>query len=1220
MRAKAVLIFICLLTVSLKAYGQTGFGTIAGQVTDPSGAAVPGAKVTVTNVDTNVSRGADTNATGYYEIMQLMPGPYALRVEMTGFKTLQRSGIKLQVADRLTIDLQLQVGETRETVTVVGEAPRLRTQDAQTGEVINSTMIQTLPQLNRDPLQLLLLSANVQGNGSRAGYSLTTGTSDTRINGGRTQGIEYYVDGVVAGTGRAHGVADITPTMDTVAEFKVITNGISAEYGRLSGGAVELVSRSGTNKFHGQAFDYIQNDVLNATSWNQNRLNGHKTPFRRNNFGGVVGGPIWKDRTFFFFNYDGMRFVQSGQLNVASLPTAAERNGDFSQTLVRGTPTTLYDPDGPVVGGVRQLLLGADPLDPCTPVGQCVPQDRISPVSAAILSFVPLPNRAPAANSSFIEDYVGASSTKENWNTWGARLDHVFTQNTRIFGKFSRRGWDTAATRWRGPLQAIPHNFMKGGFGLTLHYTWSVSPTLLFDVGAGGLYNPLTVGSTLADDFTATSIPFDAVTASLLGAKAMPWVWATGMDAFSDAPAFQVNNSTSYDVTPSLVKVLNRHTLKFGYEHRRYYDNFEKIGAGNDSHFVFQQNPVYRLAGDHGWTDENAANVMGAYLLGTNDWATIAGNSTRAMNLNYHAAYVQDTYKVSNKLTLNLGLRWDMETPTTERHDKLYFWDANAPSMFTIKPGYDFSAAVTAAGLDPSQVQTPSWTSGGFAPGAIRIANTPEFTQRYGTKYYPWQFAPRFGFAYGLNSKTVLRGSFGLMYLSSTGDPGGLSRGGTGVGLADQANAGWHRGITEQGSWQMSTFDNPFLPLDITRYERDTAVANFQATGGDPGPSAFSRDSRQPREWTWNLGIQREVPGGFLVEANYSANRGVGLLGQDLISKFPKSLFVPENEAIYTTPVESPIAEPTRYGDTERLAYLEFLYPYYGATTVLGVNLGRSNYQSLNLRAERRGRGLNFLANYTLGWMNDNVGGPDSSDGCMCVTGTGSKSFQSVDTLRDIYGPSVLDERHRLTVFFNYQLPFGRGKRWLGNTEGRLDKTILDQLVGGWEISSITTWRSGRPVVIANSNLNNDIRVETTFSRYATSDQNIGNATFAGNSGVFFAEGDSQPAASARRFDASKVLEPGRFIYGNLAVYDGIRQPSRVMHSQSLMKKFPIFSPEGTRYLQFRMEAENFFNLRGMANYITDPRDSGFGTIRVDNNNALYNTERRIQVSLRFVF
>jgi hypothetical protein len=286
---------------------------------------------------------------------------------------------------------------------------------------------------------------------------------------------------------------------------------------------------------------------------------------------------------------------------------------------------------------------------------------------------------------------------------------------------------------------------------------------------------------------------------------------------------------------------------------------------------------------------------------------------------------------------------------------------------------------------------------------------------------------------------------------------------------------------------------------------------------------------------------------------------------------------------------------------------------------VLGSNLGRSNYQSLNIRTERRlGEGFSFLVNYTLSRTLDNVGGANAGNGGIGAAGTGTKRFQSVDTLRDVYGLSPLDEKHRLVAYYTIQFPFGRGRRFLGDTQG-LGRTVLDYIVGGWELSGIHQWRSGRPLVLdtVNINTNNDIRVEQIFGSYATSDHNLTGGSFGGNKDIFVVGGDPGSIPnSARRLDPSKVLTTRVFTYGDLpSVYGDIRQPSSFSHDISLMKKFPIFSEDGTRYLQVRMEGQNIFNMRGYGDYNTQIGNPSYGLIT----GSRY-APRQIQVSARFVF
>ena len=1218
-RLHLLAVVLGILAVAVLAYGQTGLGSIGGVVRDPSGAVIPAAKITVTNTATGIKTEVASNAEGYYQVLRLIPGPYSLEAEASGFKKLERPGIEVRVADRLTIDVNLEVGTATEAITVEAEVPLLRTQDAQTGEVITHKFIENLPQLNRDPLRLLVLSGNVQGDGSRAGNG-----SDTRINGGRTSGIEYYVDGITAGSGGAHRVTELTPAMDAVAEFKVITNGIAAEYGRISGGAVEMVTRSGTNDYHGQAFEYLKNDHLNANSWQQNYLGGKKTVFRNNDFGFTIGGPVWipkiyngKDRTFFFVNYEGVRFSQAGALQVASVPTEAERNGDLTGTMFDNIPAFIFDPNGPQIfrsdlnKWERTLPMGGD--------GKHVPASQIHPVSAALLSKLPMPNKAPTPGTSSQNNFVAPQSTKSSSDFLAARLDHNFTQNHRVFARFTAGSRDFGQTRWRGDLFTAPENHLKEGRFGTVNYDWNVRPTLLFNARTGVMHNPYSAGNLLPADFDNSFIPFEPITKGLLGDKGMVSIVATfmGWTGFADPPSLQQAVNTTYHAGVSMTKLLNKHTVKFGYEHRRYYDNY---GSGFDGNFWFQQNPVARYAEDNDWNSLAFANSIGAYLVGINDWARVIGPHSEALNFNYHAAFVQDDFKVTPKLTVNVGVRWDMETPTTERNDKTYFWDWDAPPAFSINPGYDFASALGEAGL-PTDLPTPTWVDG-FQNGAIRIANTPEFPGRKGQKTNPHQFAPRIGVAYQINSKTVLRSHFGMMYLSSSGNPNALISASANISTADKADAGWH--ASNDGLRHLiSNWDTPFRPADVTKYVRDNQLANYQSTGSI-GPGAWSRESNMPYELTWNLGIQRELPNRFLVEANYSANRGVKLLAPDLVSRFPKAFFRsddPDWVRAMKTMVASPTAGQTRedavVGTKQALAFLYYPMPYYGPVNVFGTNMGSSRYHSLNLRVERRfSQGLAFLLNYSLSQQLDDVGGPEAGNGAITGFAYGSKDVQSVDSINSAWGLSAYDEKHRLITTYSYELPFGKGKRWLGSPQGDMGKTVLDYVVGGWEISGFTAWRSGRPVILVagNTNVNNDTRVERTFGSYASSDHNLNHPSFSDNNQVLRSSNDPRPEGMTRRFDPSKVLDAKTFTYGTLPpILDNIRHPSFTQTDVSLMKKFRLWSEAS--FLQIRLEAENAFNQRGFGQYNTTIGTPDFGLITTAGN-----VERRMQVSARIVF
>jgi hypothetical protein len=469
--------------------------------------------------------------------------------------------------------------------------------------------------------------------------------------------------------------------------------------------------------------------------------------------------------------------------------------------------------------------------------------------------------------------------------------------------------------------------------------------------------------------------------------------------------------------------------------------------------------------------------------------------------------------------------------------------------------------------------------------------------------------------AYQLDSKTVLRASFAQMYMSTSGNPESNSAS-QDISLGDSANGGWHAGGFAHYT---STFRNPYVsPGNITHYVRDTTIANLQTTNDSFVVSGFSRDTHQPYELTWSFGLQRELPYGFLVEANYSANHGAGLLAPDLISRFPQSLFTPGNAGIYGTMVDSPAAGQRKNPDPQQmLSRLMMAYPAYGPIKLLGANIGRSNYNSFNLRAERRlTQGIAILANYTYAKLLDNVGGPEATNDNSVGGGRGSKDSQSVDTIRDVYGLSPFDERHRLAVTFNLELPVGRGKHFLGHPDSA-GKTALDYAIGGWEFSGLAIYRSGRPVVFGygNGNINNGYGIEWTYGSYATSNTNLANPSFPGDQGVFYSTQDLRPEGMQGRFDSSKFLQPDTFNYGTLPpVYGNIRNPGNTNYNISLMKRF-LFTKDGGKYLQFRMEAINVFNIRGFGPYGTTVGNPDFGLIT-----SAGNTERRVQMSARIVF
>jgi hypothetical protein len=1079
-----------------------------------------------------------------------------------------------------------------------------------------------MPQLNRNPFALLSLSGDVAG-------STTVNSSQQnsiQVNGGRTSAVDYYVDGAVVNTGQGNALANQTPSMDAVAEFKVVTSGISAEYGRISGGYITLVTKAGTNAYHGSLYEYMFNDMFNANAWDQNALGNKKVHFRQNDYGFTLGGPVripkvynGKNRTFFFVDNEYLKKNQAGALIVNSVPNDAERAGDLSKTVYQGKQYVAYDPFGPQVFNTsnglwqRTGLLGGD--------GMHVPASLISPVSTAILKMIPEPNRPSVAGSSSLNNYTFPSGNSLYNFRLGERLDHTITNNQRL--SISFRSFDTnqsADATMNTPLYTnnqIPNAtgsalnptlHSNGGLSGSVSYTWVARPTLIFELRNSVTHNPLLTGASHPASFNNSFLP--SIYQQYIGTNDVPNISVTFMSgtAYGQRAATSITNSTTYDFAPTVTKILAKHTLKFGADHRRYYDNFVSIGGSNTMNFMVD--PLYQFQGDWG-LGAIQGRVLGleSFLLGINDQNNIAKPTTRAMNTNYWGSFIQDDWKVSSKLTVNIGLRWDDERPTSERHNNLYFWDPSYPSLFTVNPGYNFSAALAAAGL-PANAPVPAWvTTGSFQPGAVMIAGSPQFPSRTPQQVDNHNLAPRVGLAYQLDKNTVIRAYGGKMYLPTTGNPSSYATANSNVALSDQAFAGWHAS-TDGGRTYISTWANPFplAAMFSTGPVRDVKTVNLQSSL-DPGASAVSQTLNMPREYDWSFDVQRQLPFKLLGEVGYNGNRGLGLIASDTISHYPANLLQPQYAAMMQGFMLSPNAgqtlETTITGTTQQLGLLEYTYPYYGRVVVSGINEGRSSYQALTTRVERRlANGFSALLNYTYSRLMDDVGGPD---------GQGGKTVQSIDSFRKAWGLSPLDHTHRLNIAFTGEFPFGRGRHWLRNPSGLTGKA-LDYAVGGWQLAGNWSYTNGNPVILTGSttsNINNTIKVNQSWGSYASSDHNLTSSNYTSDSQVLYSPVD--PIPSVRRLDPNKVVGAQAFISGNLPPTDGAyRNPPFFQMDLSLMKNFPV---RENWYFQIRAEAQNAFNYRGFGNYNVSIGTANYGTITTAGN-----TPRQIQLSARFNF
>jgi Carboxypeptidase regulatory-like domain len=1186
-------------------------GSITGVVKDSSGGVLPGADVIVTNTQTGVEARTVASGDGKFQFPSVVPGSYVTAAELAGFKKRATAPFELHVGDRLAFELALEIGTAAESVTVVGMSPMLRTADAQVGEVINNQFISNLPQLNRNPFALLSLAGNVQG-------SMTAnaqGQTSIQLNGGRTSSVDYYVDGGVVNSGQANGLSNQVPSMDAVAEFRVVTSGISAEFGRISGGYVTLITKGGTNKYSGTGYAYMFDDMFNANSWEQKVIGAKKADFRQNTYGFTAGGPVLipgaydgHNKTFFFVENEYFRRNEAGRVTLNSVATALERTGDFSQTTYQGRVYPMYDPWGPQVFNTtrglweRTGLLGGD--------GRHVPAELISPVSKAILAMIPMPNRPSVAGSSSLNNYQFESTSRQADFRLGIRVDHNLSNSQRLSGRFlTFHGDQSASPTMDTPLYTSSIAKVEGGKTGNVNYTWTLSPTMLMDLRASATYTPRLTGATHAGDFSNSFLP--AEYRPYLASNDVPGIANTFMSGtpYAQAGNLNITKSTTAVFSGTLTRSYSSHTVKAGGEHRRYYDDFYNEGGGTNI-INFMVNPLHQFQGDFGLgANEGRVAGLGSFLLGINNRNNVAKPTDRFMNTNYFGAFIQDDWKVTSNLTLNLGLRWDNERPTTERYDRLYFWDPDYPSLFKVNPGYNFTAAAISAGL-PANTPVPDWArTGTFAPGAVMIAGTPQFPDRSPQQLSNFQFVPRIGAAYQANDKTVFRGSFGQMYLPTTGNPNSYATANTNVALSDQALAGWHAS-TDGGRTYISNWSNPFpLSSMYNTYQKDVMTANLQSSL-DPGANVVSAELKMPREYNWSFDVQRQLPGNMTVNLGYVGSRGSGLLATDTISTYPKDLLVPSLAApsqIYMpAPTAGQTLETTITGTTQQMGLLQYDYPFYGRVQVSGLPLGRSKYHAVTARVERRfSQGLSLLANYTYGKLMDDVGGAD---------GQGGKTVQSFDSYHAAWGLSPLDRKHRINLSYVFEVPFGAGRKWMGSPTGTAAK-IMDTVIGGWQFAGLYQFYTGTPITLTGSttsNINNTIKINQTWGSYAGDDHNLTPPNFTDPEQALHSPVDPITPDTIRRLDPTKVKGAAVFVSGNLPPnLDDYRNPSYHQADLSLMKNFHF----GARYLQIRAEAQNVLNIRGLGPYNSQIGNVNYGLITTAGN-----LPRQVQMSARFVF
>ncbi|HWC00961.1 MAG TPA: TonB-dependent receptor [Bryobacteraceae bacterium] len=1022
LRFSQVFALILLLGVSSSAYAQEVRASIVGTITDPSGAPVSGATVTVTSTATNWSATTQSNETGSYLTPFLTPGKYVLMVEMQGFSRFIRENIVLEVLDRLRVDVTLQLGAVSDSVTVKGEVTTLQTETATRAQTIANELIANVPTQGRNPFQIAWSVPGVVKTGDfRYLRSFdTSGTSGISINGGRNKENEILLDGI--SNVRSDRTINQVPTMESVAEFKVLTNTYDAQYGRTGGGIVTIVSKSGGNDLHGNLFEYFQNDKMNA---NQSELNGAGTarpPNHINAFGFQASGPVilpkvydGRNKLFWLISYEGMR-QRSADPGVVSLPLAEWRNGDFSTMRnASGDPVILYDPLTTTADGRRTPF-----------VGNLIPSSRINAVARNVLQYVPMPN-TDGANAAHIRNYTYPSRWIGNLDQWIGRMDYQINPQNVVYFRYGQNPYseyrglvfatDISSKNPAEPTGNAP--LMRNGRTWTANWTSTLSPSIVLDLRAGLSRWEEGTGNTFGANFDPAALGFASSLTAQFNRYQFP---RFDFDSFQSIGSSTLANTAAYDtysLQPNLNFVHGRHFMKFGTEVRRYNDNSANPGKASGSYTFSQVWTQYQAS----VSSATAGNGLASFLLGYPASAFVDKNIDPAYEHSYYALFFQDDFKVNSRLTLNIGLRWDYESPAVERYDRMLLgFDPNASSPL--------AASVSGLALK----------------GNLLFAN---YQGQARGSFYPDKnnIAPRIGAAYRLTDKWVIRGGYGLFYL-------GQSATGSNTGFSVTTNAST---TNDAGLTPAVTLENAFANLDNGRLLTAAGTAtNYYGLS----LTANYLDRPLPYSHQYSFDIQRELPYNMLFEIGYTGNQTRKLPVSSNLNYVPLDQLGRAN-SYYTDKFANPMAglipnNSALNGSTISRLYTMYAYPQYSQITLANMPIGKARYDALVLKGTKRfSHGLTFIASYVLSKNLEQVSLLNTQD--LNPSDVGKSKLEKRPA-------QEMDTPNAVTFTGVYELPVGRGRHF-----GHNMSPVLEQFLGGWSFNWEYSFRTGWAVDYPNA-------------------------------------------------------------------------------------------------------------------------------------------------------
>ncbi len=1166
--AAAWLVLVAVLCIPSTRAQSVNEAGLRGTISDASGALVPNAHITLTDVATNVAHNSASDSSGAYGFRALRPATYKMLVQAPGFGTVEQDNITLTVNQQATLNVTVRPATVASNVTVNAVPVLLESDDATLGTDVGSKYLVQIPLANRDPFGLTFLAGGVtETTGSGVQNSYPSGTNFVS-NGQRNATAEIRLDGNLTsapeqGEGGTSNVF-YSPSVEALQEFKVENNSFSAEYGNNGGTVVNTVMKSGTNQFHGSAWWYGQRSAFDARDFfNDGPVPDHQ----RDQYGFSVGGPIRKDHTFFFADLEVIRDRAPVNI-VATVPTAAERAGDFSNTYT-------VDADGNLV--LNQIFDPLSTQDDGTrtpyPNNQ-IPQGEVDPIGQKLLNYYPKPNQAgdPGVGTNNFRDVILSG---DNSVQFDVKLDQNFSERSRLNLRYSfLHGNGNTPTVFFDDIFNDGLNYTTDVYNDGIEYTYTPTPNTLWVSHFG-------VDRVAQPSFSKTPDPTTFGFPSYLdqnGISRMPAILPNSNGDYSRfTPLFSqccvdtkfahtlLNYSSSFSWTHG------RHSLKFGGEQRLFYNNFFQPNYPTG---LFSFDPTVSSSTPYDTNNGTEGNSFANMLIGYGDTGTITVSRGVSDLSRETAFYGLDNWKVNPKLTVNLGLRYEWSTPYTERHNLEQFSDFSA------------SSGVNVAGVGAVRGTTV------FASGAQR-----------GIPVDRNNWAPRVGFAYQVNDRTVVRGGAGVYYgmnVATNFQYPGPAFSSTPAVFFTKDNY-----VT-----QYATLENPF-PTGIQE-PQDTRYGKLAEWGLSNGNNLDLEKARNAEVYQWNIGLQQAFPWQVVLGIDYSANRSTHLPWGGYNSTSNRN-FIPsairrqytsdELSNLVTNPFQPMFNGPgavfnepeSRYGD-DVLPQINLLRPYPqfdGAFQGLPLLAAASWYNSLQVRFQKRANEyLSFEGNYTWAKAEDN-----SSTGFNAFVGNlDSGNPQELDNLREEWSVSANDATNRFVTAIVAQLPFGRG-RFIGSNMGH----ALDLVVGGWQGSTTFTFQTGQPMPIsmanprlADGNQRPDVvcpQVLTGISvhRAAFTDQPYLNA------GCFADPGDQQAGDAPRYFSNVRA--------------DGIHN-----FDVSFSKNITI-----ARENQLELHADffNFTNTPRFAFPAYDYEDPAFGIV---NSTAAGYTPRHTQFGVRYQF